>query len=127
MRDDELVVRRLAVDSISKIAEAWLARSGAGRGGGQGQQQEEEEYQAQEDLSVSRALAKQRVLEHLLPGFIRLVSDSFVQMRASVAEVTGRLQRLLTQSQSTHTEHPALVVPAAAGAGSSSGGHYWLS
>ncbi|KAM3572198.1 hypothetical protein VYU27_005779 [Nannochloropsis oceanica] len=121
MRDDELVVRRLAVDSISKIAEAWLARSGAGRGGGQGQQQEEE-YQAQEGLSVSRALAKQRVLEHLLPGFIRLVSDSFVQMRASVAEVTGRLQRLLTQSQSTHTEHPALVVPAAAGAGSSSGG-----
>lgn len=114
MRDDELVVRKLAVDSIPKIAEAWLARGGGGKGGRQGQQEEEEEHQQHEDLSVSRALVKQRVMEHLLPTFIRLVSDSSFQVRVSVAEATGRLLRLLTQCQSTHAGQSAVVVPAAA-------------
>ena len=106
MRDGELAVRKLAVDSIPKIAEAWLARGGGGGGGG-GQQQ---------DVSVSRALVKQRVLEHLLPGFIRLVSDSSVQVRASVAAATGRLLHLLTQAGQPAAAAVAAVPAAAAAA-----------
>jgi len=76
MRDPEMQVRRLAIDSVPKIAESWLPNSVGGQ---------------------TAARSKERILDSLLPGFMRLVSDPSLEVRVSVAGATGKLLRLLAE------------------------------
>ena len=83
MRDDEVDVRKVAVDSIPEIAQDWLRAS----------------VPWGKDNAQAVSVTKQRVFDHLLPGFIRLVADPSVVVRTSVAGATGRLLHLLMGSQ----------------------------
>ncbi len=173
MRDSEVMVRKLACDSIPKIAEGWLlpyptyqppapplleqqpqqegapvpappppaaaaaeamATEAAAAAGGNGlppplQQQQQQEVKGSASGSGSGgpaaarcgswswgegmdprtiSLKKQRIVDHLLPGFLRLVADPSVEVRASVAAATGRLLHLLTRRYSPQDEEAAL-------------------
>jgi hypothetical protein len=91
MRDPEVHVRRLAVDSMPKIAENWLPENAEMAADGSTSPRSA----APDFATISRS--KERILDSLLPGFMRLVSDSSHEVRTSVAAATGRLLRILAR------------------------------
>lgn len=99
MRDSEVMVRRLAVDSIPKIADTWL-------------QQAQPPSAALDPASdASKAAlnnAKKKVLDQLVPGFVRLVMDPSVEVRVAVAAAVGKLLKLLARRKDEENNDPQL-------------------
>jgi HEAT repeat protein len=95
MRDQDVNVRRLAVGSIPQIAETWLPPVAPAAGPGPSPSPSSH---TPPDFATMAA-NKEKIIDSLLPGLVRLVSDPAVDVRAAVAAATGRLLRVLARLQ----------------------------